>query len=264
MVLESLFTVKKLFKSPLDILILSVVICLASIFLSHLIFPGPSSGKITTLFITIAMTPLLYKMFTIEEEIEKKQATGKIRRSFLWRHGETIIFFTVFFIGVTITVFFVAMILPESYVIDTFEDQLSEIARIGASGSILHPSALEVIILNNFRVMILAFLLSFLLGTGALVILSWNASILGLYLASFLKKGLVVEFLTRTVGIMPHAPIEIGAYFLAGIAGGILSIGVIREQLKSKAFLLVMKDALIMLVIALIAVVLGAYVEVFI
>ena len=121
---------------------------------------------------------------------------------------------------------------------------------------------LSVIITNNLRVMALSFALSFLIGSGAIVILAWNASILGLYLASFLRQGLLEEFVAKTVGIIPHAPIEIGAYFLAGIAGGIISVGLIREKVFSKEFFLVFKDSLLLLAWAIVAVIIGALIEV--
>ena len=61
----------------------------------------------------------------------------------------------------------------------------------------------SLIIMNNMRVMALSFVLSFLIGSGAIIILAWNASILGLYLASFLRKGLITEFVVRTIGLIP-------------------------------------------------------------
>jgi uncharacterized membrane protein SpoIIM required for sporulation len=109
----------------------------------------------------------------------------------------------------------------------------------------------------------LSFLLSFLLGSGAIIILAWNASILALYLSSFLRKGLIEEFLVRSISLIPHAPIEIASYFLAGIAGGVLSVGVIREKLFSKEFFFVLRDSLILMGLALLAVLIGAVVEVF-
>ena len=268
MVLESLFSGKAIINKPLDMLILSFIVSISSIFLSQLIFPGPSAGRTTTLFITIIMTPIIFRIFRYEEEIEREEAEGKIKESFSERHKETIVLFSLFFIGNFLAVFFFSLIAPEDFVRSAFDDQLAEIARITSiSGSVLTTSAtsniLELIMLNNLRVMGLTFLLSFLIGTGAIIILSWNASILALYLASFIKQGLLQEFLVRTLSIAPHAPIEIGAYFLAGIGGGILSVGVIREKIKSKEFTLIFRDSLLMMGLAILAVVLGAFVEVF-
>jgi len=264
MVLESIFPARKVIKKPIDMFIFSMIISFASIFLAHLIFPGISVGKIITLFITVAMTPMIYGIFRAEEEVERKEAEHKIHKTFLDRHDEAIRLFTLFFLGCFVAVFFLAIILPEEYVVSTFEDQLTEIYRIrGAAGYVTVPTILNVIVVNNLRVMGLSFLLSFLIGSGAIVILSWNASILALYLASFLRRGLVVEFLIRTVSIIPHAPVEILAYFLAGIAGGVLSVGMIRERIRSKEFFLVFKDSLILMGLAVLAVLVGGFIEVF-
>jgi hypothetical protein len=50
---------------------------------------------------------------------------------------------------------------------------------------------------------------------------------------------------------------------LAGIAGGILSVGLIRERTFSREFFLVLRDSLILLGLAIIAIFIGAFVEVF-
>lgn len=268
MVLESIFPVKKVIKKPVDMFIFSMVISFASIYLSDLIFPGNSTGKIITLFITVGITPMIYGIFKSEEEVEREEAEHKINESFWKRHKEVILLFSLFFLGVFLSIFMVSTFSDESYVKYMFEDQLTEIARVTSmgnsmSGSFATSDMLQVIIENNLRVMGLSFLLSFLLGTGAIIILAWNASILALYLSSFVRQGLIEEFIVRSISLVPHAPIEITAYFLAGIAGGILSIGMIREKLLGKEFFLVFRDSLILLGMAAFAIFVGAFVEVF-
>lgn len=264
MVLESLFPAKKIYNKPLDMLILSFIVSLACIFCSYFIFPA-YSGIIFTLLIAVAVSPLIYRVFRIEEDIEDAQAKGKINKTFWDRHDEVIKVFSMFFIGNVLAIFLVAVLLPSSFVNVVFAQQFEEIAAIrsiGATGGAISGAFISMIIANNLKVMSFSFLLSFLFGAGALFILSWNASILAIYLAGFLKEGLFSEFFTQTVGIMPHAPIEIFAYFMSGIAGGMLSVGVIREKLNSKEFLFVFKDSFLMLFIAILAVVIGAFVEV--
>lgn len=263
MVLESIFPVKKVIRNPIEMFIFSMMVTLVSIYLADLIFPGDSTGKIVTLFITVAMTPMVYGMFKEEEEVERECAEHKMVKCFWDRHDETIWSFTFLFLGVFLAVFLVAAFSPEEYVAQIFGDQLSEIERVTSiSGAFNIGDILNIIIMNNLRVMALSFALSFLLGSGAVVILAWNASILGIYLASFIREGLMEEFMVRTVGMIPHAPVEIGAYFLAGIAGGIISVGLIREKLFSKEFFLVFKDSLILLVLAVVLVIIGAFIEV--
>jgi len=266
MVLESIFPVKKVIRNPVEMFIFSMIITFASIYLADLIFPGTSTGKIIILFIAVAMTPMIYGMFKEEEEIEREEAEHKIHKKFLDRHDEAILSFTFFFLGVFIAIFLVSILSPENYVTSIFKDQLSEIERVTSISGSFNISdiykVLNIIIMNNLRVMALSFVLSFLIGSGAVIILAWNASILALFLASFIRRGLITEFISRTVGLIPHAPIEILAYFLAGIAGGIISVGIIRERIFSKEFFLVFRDSLILLALAVIAVFLGAFIEV--
>ena len=267
MVLESLLPVKKVIKNPLDMFIFSIIISLISIYLADLIFPGNSIGKIITLFITVGVTPMIFSIFRKEEEVEREEAEHRINEKFFERHGETILLFSLFFLGVFAALFTVSTFSEEKYVRYIFEDQLAEIARVtsigSSSGSFMASEILQIIIENNLRVMGLSFLLSFLLGSGAIIILAWNASILALFLSSFVRKGLMEEFVLRSIALIPHAPIEIAAYFLAGMAGGILSVGLIREKLFSKEFILVFRDSLILMGLAVLAVFIGGFVEVF-
>jgi uncharacterized membrane protein SpoIIM required for sporulation len=267
MVLESIIPVKKVIKNPIDMFIFSMIITFVSVYLADLIFPGTSTGKIITLFITVGITPMIFGIFRKEEEIEREEAEHKINEKFFQRHEETILLFSLFFLGVFLSLFIISTLSDEVYVKYMFEDQLNEISRVtsmaGSSGSFIASEMIQIIIENNLRVMGLSFILSFLIGSGALIILAWNASILALYLSSFLRKGLMEEFLVRSISLIPHAPIEIVAYFLAGIAGGILSAGIIREKMFSKEFFLVLRDSLILLGLAIVAIFIGAFIEVF-
>ncbi|MFH1229550.1 MAG: hypothetical protein V1678_03950, partial [Candidatus Aenigmatarchaeota archaeon] len=201
MVLESIIPVKKVISKPIDMLIFSMIITFASVYMADMIFPGDSTGKIITLFITVGITPMIYGIFKNEEEIEREEAECKIKEDFFCRHGETIWLFSLFFIGVFLTLFLIATFSDESYVKYIFKDQLSEIERVTSmsapTGNFVASEILEIIVNNNLRVMGLSFVLSFLIGSGAIIILAWNASILALYLSSFLRQGLVEEFMVR-------------------------------------------------------------------
>jgi uncharacterized membrane protein SpoIIM required for sporulation len=267
MVLESILATKSVIKNPIDMLIFSMIISFVSVYLADMIFPGSSTGKIITLFITVGITPMIYGIFKDEEEVEREEAECKIKESFFCRHSKTIWLFSLFFIGVFISLFMVASFSDEKYVRYIFQDQLSEIERVTSmsrpTGAYVSSEILDIIISNNLRVMGLSFILSFILGSGAIIILAWNASILALYLSSFFRQGLMEEFMIRSISLIPHAPIEIAAYFLAGISGGILSVGVIREKIFSKEFALVFRDSLILMALSVAAVLVGAVVEVF-
>ena len=74
MVLESIVPVKKVIKNPIDMFIFTMIISFVSVYLADLIFPGASTGKLITLFITVGITPMIYGIFKEEEEIEREEA----------------------------------------------------------------------------------------------------------------------------------------------------------------------------------------------
>ena len=268
MVLESLFSAKLVEQKPLYMLVASFLVTLASIFISNYIFPD-FAGWTIPLLVSVTMSPLIFRIFRYEEEIEREVAENRIKEGFMQRHGETILLFSLFFLGNFLAIFITAMLMPVAYIQSTFSQQIDAIKAISsltvyATAYAVISEKLSAIVLNNIKVMVITFLLSFILGTGALIILSWNASILAIYLSSFLKQGLIGEFAARTLGILPHAPIEFLAYFLAGIAGGILSVGVIREKIMSREFKFVLKDSIILFALSIIAVLFGGFIEVYI
>lgn len=270
MVLESLFTAKRLIDKPRDTLLLSILISVASIFISYFIFPT-YAGIIAPLLITVAMAPVMYNIFSIEEKLAKKQARKLVNKSFIDRYDEIIKIFGLFFIGNIIAVFALTVILPADISSAMFSQQLSEIEAIRsistgnavATGNAIFPGILGIIIVNNLKVVAFSFFLAFLIETGGIFILSWNASILAIYLASFINQGLFGKFFAVTVGIFPHAIIEILAYFLAGIGGGILSLGLVRDKIGSPTFNLILRDAIILGAAAILLIIVGGYVEVY-
>jgi len=266
MVLESLFTTKKIIEKPTYMLVLSVIISFTSIMLAYFIFPE-YGGVVFPLLVTVGMAPIFYNIFNYDEKVEEKQAERKINKGFFQRHGETIWLFSLFFIGVFIVTFTVSLITPENIISSLFKPQLDSINfSKSISGNMINQNILNIIVFNNLKIMLFAFVLSLVLSTGALWILGWNASVLGVYFAGFIKNELFMEFASSTAGIFPHMPIELVAYFLAGLSGGILSAGLIREKhnFMSKEFRLVFRDSLLLFAFAVFAICIGAIIEVYV
>jgi len=265
MVLESLFPEKKIKSKPIDMLVLGFVIALVAVFASYFVFPK-YAGIMAPLITALAMAPLIERLFEDEEDEIDEVAEKRLIMGFFSRHRSIILLFTLYFIGNFLAVFLLATILPQSLLQSMFEPQLADINAVqsmsAATGAAIRPDIAEIIVFNNLKVMAFAFLLSFLFGTGATFILSWNASILGIFLASYARQGLYHSLLLTTTGMFPHAAVEIVAYFLAGIAGGILSVGMVREKFLSPEFRLMLKDSLFLLVLAVAFVLVGAYLEV--
>lgn len=263
MVLESLFSARKIESKPVDMLVLSILVSLASVALAYLVFPE-YAGVVFPLLITVGMAPVFYRILGDDEKVEEEESEGKIKESFFQRHRETIWLLSLFFIGAFAVVFFASLLLPENIAQALFKPQLDAISfSKSITGNALSQDAFGIIFSSNMKIILFSFALSFFLSTGALWILGWNASVLGVYLAGFLKDGMFAQFASSSIGIFPHAPIELVGYFLAGIAGGILSAGLIREKhnLMCKEFRLVLRDSLILLALAAIAIGTGAVIE---
>lgn len=267
MVLESLIDVSGLLKHPVKMIVASFGISLICSFIAYFIFPS-FSGVISPLLITVAMAPVMYGLFSAEEQIEEKQARMMINQSLLDRYDELIKIFAWFFIGNMLAILLMVAVLPTETTSVIFSQQVSEIEAItnlanSVTGQAISGEFLPIIIINNLKVMAFSFVLAFLIETGGLFILSWNASILGVYFGDFIRQGTQSQFLMVTIGILPHAIIEILAYFLAGIAGGVLSLGLVKTSPGSKEFKLIFNDSFKLLAAAFLLVVIGGFVEVY-
>ncbi|MBI4896588.1 MAG: stage II sporulation protein M [Candidatus Aenigmarchaeota archaeon] len=267
MVLESLADPKNAQDKPLHVFILSFIFSFIAVFFANVMFPSESS-LLSIALITIMFIPFFQKMFEIDEQ--KEDATArKQRRDNLWaRHASTIYAFSAFFLGVVIALSMVFVFFPEFS--QTFGLQSETVQRL--SGSVLGSGTLDKFLFNNTQVMILVFILSFMFGAGSIFVLAWNASVISVYV------GLMVQSIIKT-GIAPatayafglpaglgsialHGIPEISAYFIAGLAGGILSVGMIRENILSKEFRQILRDSLVFLAAAEVLIIVAAYIEV--
>jgi uncharacterized membrane protein SpoIIM required for sporulation len=90
--------------------------------------------------------------------------------------------------------------------------------------------------------------------------LTWNASVLSAAIGLTAKSiGGVAGIPVALVTYMPHGVFEIGAYFLAGISGGILSAAVMKR--KTELFGVIVRDMVKVVVLAIILLVIGAVIE---
>ena len=128
------------------------------------------------------------------------------------------------------------------------------------------------ILLNNIKVLLFCIFFSFFYGAGAIFILTWNASVISAAIGSYIRNNIATVtglsyFSVVTTGIMrymTHGIFEIFAYFIGGLAGGIISIAVIRHEFFSSKFKKVMVDSIDLFLIAVALLFIGAYVEVYV
>jgi uncharacterized membrane protein SpoIIM required for sporulation len=123
----------------------------------------------------------------------------------------------------------------------------------------------------------LSFVFSLIFGAGAIYIIAWNATILGVLIAKIAETPAAYGSITVVQGngfanlmaalpftllrILPHGIFEFGGYFLGAIAGGILSVAIIQETLlKDKQH--VFYDSLVYLGLGALCILVGSVVEV--
>jgi uncharacterized membrane protein SpoIIM required for sporulation len=124
---------------------------------------------------------------------------------------------------------------------------------------------------NNFGVLLACFVVALLAGDGAIFLIVWNASVWGTIFgltarnaAFFSHANSLGFFFIIIITVLPHVILEASAYILAAMAGGLISKGALSEGIDGSRFFRVFKDNAFIIVLALIALVIGALVETFV
>lgn len=277
MVLESLLSPWKAERQPTRLLFLGALYCTVGIFLSLWVFRSESS-LIMVFLSSMAAIPLVYNTIRFEG---RKDLEGMDERTLLKEHAKALSAFIYLFIGMTIAYAFWYAVLSSDTITVLFETQQATISSIGApvTGAATKFSAFSTIFLNNVRVLVFCVLFSFLYGSGAIFILSWNASVIGTAMGNILRNGLAEAagllgferiahyFHTFSYGLLRyalHGIPEILAYFVAGLAGGIISVAAINHKVGSQKFEHILLDSADLLLLSLAILFLAGILEVWV
>ncbi|MFH1649410.1 MAG: stage II sporulation protein M [Candidatus Woesearchaeota archaeon] len=278
MVLESLTSPFSAEKTPWKMFFFGIVYASAGAFLAMWIFKEYSS-LIMVFLTTMAAIPLIYNTIRMEE---KKDLEELSERRLLKEHGKALSYFMWLFFGMVVAGVFWFAVLPSNTVSTLFESQLATIQTLApTTGNAIQASAstFNFIFLNNVQVLIFCILFSFLYGAGAIFILTWNASVIAAAIGNFIRGGLSVAstaigadkmgqyFSTVAIGLLKytiHGIPEILAYFTAGLAGGIISVAVIRHDFGTRSFEHILLDSADLILLSLLLLFVAAILEVFV
>ena len=282
MVLESIFNPENAEKHPKYLLIFGFVVVILASFLSLWIFESYSS-LVFVFLTTITGVPLIYRTIKLEE---KKDLEDHAEVFLLKEHWKALRFFMYLFLGATLGVVLLYTILPGPTVNTLFEAQISTLNTINPSSQAAVTGnvsqrfmSFKNILFNNLNVTIFCILFSFLYGVGAIFILIWNASVIGVAIGNFIRSNLamfshliglekIAGYLkVVTIGLLKytiHGIPEILAYFTAGLAGGIISVAVIKHNINTRKFEHVLLDSADLILISLGLIVIAALLEVYI
>lgn len=277
MVLESLLNPLRAERHPSVLGLLGFLYGSLGLFLSLWIFEEQAS--IVMVFLTVmAALPLMYQTLRLEEE---KDVFYGEERTLLKEHAKAIRFFLTLFFGFVIayTLWYVALPAVLSQKLFAVQTQTITTLNQHVTGAIAQIGLMNKIFLNNVKVLIFCILFSFLYGSGAIFILTWNASVIGAaagnlirtHMASaaaatgFSKAGAYLHASSLSVlRYAIHGIPEIAAYFIAGLAGGILSVAIIRHDFGTTNFEKILLDASDLILIAIFVLFVAAILEVFV
>jgi len=268
MVLEELINPQSAEKSPYKMLFLGFIFAIIGSLLALWIFKDEAS--MVMVFLTVfACIPLIYNTIKYEESFDEKVKEEKV---LLKEHWKALKFFMYLFFGFIIAYSLLFIFLPAQTVQSLFGTQLSTIGQINSkiSGNAISANILIQILLNNLKVLLFCIFFAFFYGAGAIFILTWNASVIGAAIGTFVRdkmSHIFSYFTLLPLGLlryMTHGFFEILAYFIGGLAGGIISVAVINHDFESETFKTVIKDSLDLVVLAIVILVMAALIEVFI
>ena len=267
---ESLITPWKAAKHPWEMLFLGFLYASVAMALSLWIFKD-HAGLISVFFTVMACVPLMYNTLRIEEE--KVDYISK-ERSLLKEHGRALLFFMFLFVGITLAFATWYVVLPAEVSQSVFSIQTSTISDINSqvSGNL---GMFSRIFFNNLKVLTFALLFSFFFGAGAIFILTWNASIIAVAMGVLIKSyiltagtGPVVAhvggYSSAMLRYFIHGIPEIAAYFVAALAGGIISVAIIRKDIMTKNFQRIAFDTSNLIIISIIILVIAGLAETYI
>lgn len=276
--LESIINPKRTEKGPFKMFFVGLIYASLSLLLVKWFFSGDPvlyqyAGILVVTFSVMFSLPFMYFLFKREEE-EDEQVEGFFG---VWKmHSDALYAFMWLFLGFIVAFSLLNNILQDPNLFNAQVETYCAINSPGnvedcvlrnsfeslATGAVTKEMRFLAIISNNIYVMIFTLIFSLIFGAGAIFILAWNASVIAAAIGIFTGY----DWKEIPLGIaryMIHGFPEIAAYFVTALAGGIFGVGVIRNGIKSKIFLRILENTVMLLFIAIIFLIIAAVIEVY-
>ena len=277
--IELLMNPKRAERRPWELFFIGLFYASISLLLVSFVFSKDSilnqyGGILVVTFTVICSMPFMYYIIKLEEgkDVEITQS-GKL----LKEHSRALWALMWLFLGLIVAFAFWYIVLPDHVqfnfnaqvkvfcAINSPTDYENCIAKYGipVTGSATKTRLVMDIFANNIYVLIFTLLFSLAFGAGAIFILVWNASVIAAAIGIFAKSKLAY-MPCGLIRYMIHGFPEIACYFIGALAGGIISVAIIRKDLSGERTWRILEDALILIIIAIVIMFLAALVEVFI
>ena len=278
---EMLINPMKAERKPWEMFFVGAFYASVSILLVEWIFKndpvlGQAAGILVVAFTVMFSIPFMFFMFRIEETRSAQDDKGSL--NLLKDHRKAIWAFLWLFAGFVIGFAFWYILLPTT---ESLQQQVGTYCLINQPGNekcvesltateqagptvfATNKERMFLIIANNIYVLMFTLVFSLLFGAGVVFILAWNASVIAAAIAIFTRSDLNALPLAL-LRYFVHGIPEIAAYFVAALAGGIISFAVIKRDIGTEKFWKILQDSLNLIILSVIILFLAALLEVFI
>jgi uncharacterized membrane protein SpoIIM required for sporulation len=280
--LEMLINPAKAEKRPWEMFFIGAFYATVALILTEWIFAGDPvlskyTGILVVTFCVMFTIPFLYFAFKNEEEKDLHESNYI---NLLKEHGKALNYLMFLFLGFVVAFSFWYIVFEDGNMnfraqIETycminipshFDQCVEEYGVKHISKTTMFLTAKEKIVnifANNIYVLIFTLVFSLIFGAGSIFILAWNASVIAAAIGIFSDSNLA-NLPIGLVRYMIHGIPEIGAYFIGALAGGIISIAIIKHDVRSEKFWVILQDSLNLIILAVVVLFFAALVEVFI
>jgi len=277
--IELLMKPKRAERRPWEMFFVGGFWALVSLFLVKIFFAGDfvlreGSGLLVVIFTVISCLPFMYYIIKLEEGKDIAISdSGKLIKE----HSKAIQALIWMFLGFIVAFSLWYIVFPVDAG-QNFNFQIKTFCAINspstygscveshgvpiATGMITGSDAVLAIFSNNIQVLIFTIVFSLVFGAGAIFILVWNASVIASAIGIF-AKGSLLSLPLGLLRYMIHGVPEISAYFVGALAGGIVSVAVIRKDLRGEGTWKILQDSLLMVIIAIVILIVAALMEVY-
>ncbi len=280
--LEMLINPKKAERRPWELLFVGMFYASISLLLVNWIFAKDAvlsqyAGVLVVTFTVMFSMPFVYYVLRLEERkitplsgtYSLLQEHKKALYAFLWLFLGFVLAFSFWYIVLDSTNSFKAQI--ETYCLVNRPSNFQSCAqqygvKPVTSLSTGHTTGKErflIIFTNNIYVLIFTLVFSLIFGAGVIFVLAWNASVIAAAVGIFSQyklSGLPVGLFRYLIHGIP----EIASYFMVALAGGIISVAVIKHETGTEKFWEVLQDSLNLIILAVVVLLIAALMEVYI
>ncbi|MCX8159007.1 MAG: stage II sporulation protein M [Candidatus Pacearchaeota archaeon] len=275
---EMLLNPRKAQRAPWEMFVIGLVYASLSLLIVNWVFAQDAvlsrySGILIVTFTVMFSMPFVYYSLKLEEN---KISFEKGTIALLKEHKNALYTFMWLFLGFVVAFAFWYILLQspnsfraqiETYCLINRPSMFNEcVSQYGIKNTLTSfatsKERLLVIFTNNIYVLIFTLIFSLIFGAGVIFILAWNASVIAAAIGIFTKSSLQ-DLPIGLARYMIHGIPEIMSYFIVALAGGLISIAVIKHEVGTERFWEVLQDSLNLIILSIIVLFIAALMEVF-